>query len=273
VISLELSKIVPRDGYYFAGVIPGLFFELVVALANPGLVAEMVYRLQVNPHVGKYSELAITLFLALIIGHAFMLLVLLIQYLLGLIFRTCRRIAFGFEKHVLLRLLNWWFKPGAKPKKHALWLIRVNQSIRSRIFFPEATPGFLWWWAMAKRLLLVRYGLKEEELPSISRDAAPLQMVLTTPTVNEVRGSLFMIAVHATGWSAFTASLFAPMLRDFGWYFVFCAFLVGNGLLHDCFLAWRNNSHRLGDILRLRSVLREFPPISRADSSSEAPEK
>jgi hypothetical protein len=257
-----------------------LFFELVLALANPSLVSGLACRLQSNPSVGKYGLLAIALFLALVIGNTLMLLVSLIQFLLGVGYRTCARLRWVFERHVLAPALswwfrpapalNWWFRPRNTPRKHSQWLGRFYQRLREKMFFPQATPGFLWWWAMAKRLLLTRYGLKEEQFHQISTNVDPLAMVLTTPTVNEIRGSLFMIVAHATGWSAIIAVRFAPALRTIKWYWVFCAFLVGNGLLHDVFLVKRNNDPVLSYILRLRAVLREFPPISREDKVTPA---
>ena len=160
---LELSKVIPREGYYISGLVPGLLFELMLALANPSLVSGLSCRLQSNPSVGKYGLLAVALFLALVIGNTFMLLVSLIQFLLGVAYRTCTRLKWLFERHALAPALNWWFGLHKTPKKHSQWLGRFYQRLREKMFFPQATPGFLWWWAMEKRLLLRRYGLREEE--------------------------------------------------------------------------------------------------------------
>jgi hypothetical protein len=98
--------------------------------------------------------------------------------------------------------------------------------------------------------------MKETNFPNASRQ--PLIDVLITPTQQELRGTLAIIALHATGWTALAASRFAPDLRA-RWFYPFAYFLIGIGLLHDFAVAdYRMNPTRAAAI-RLRALLREFP--------------
>jgi hypothetical protein len=116
-----------------------------------------------------------------------------------------------------------------------------------------------WWDALVRQLLLRRYGLTEEKLPAVTFQ--PLMDVLTDLEPEDVRGSMLMNALEATGWAALAAPIFAPMLWC-RWYLAFAFFLIANGLLHAYYVAWRLNSHDLGHLLRIRAILREFPKIS-----------
>ena len=71
---LDLSKVVPDRAYeLLAGFAPGLFFLFSILLANPDLVARAIGGAQQQFSIGRYATLAIGLFLAFIVGNAFML--------------------------------------------------------------------------------------------------------------------------------------------------------------------------------------------------------
>jgi hypothetical protein len=69
-----------------------------------------------------------------------------------------------------------------------------------------------------------------------------------------------MNAMHATGWAALLATRFAPVLWS-RWYLIFAFTMTGFGLLHDYYLAQRLNDPNIGNLLRIRAILREYPKI------------
>jgi hypothetical protein len=75
----------------------------------------------------------------------------------------------------------------------------------------------------------------------------------------DVRGSMMMVASHATGWSGLAAIHFAPALHK-QYFLVFCLFLIFSGLLHDYGVAHRlsspEQSWRLG-------IVRSFEELKR----------
>lgn len=95
--------------------------------------------------------------------------------------------------------------------------------------------------------------------------------VLTEPTRQEAHGDSMFIALHATGWSALAASCFAPQLRTTVFY-LFAFFLIANGLHHDLYIARTLEDPKIGDTLRLRAVLREFPKLRTRSAPEDHPE-
>jgi hypothetical protein len=250
---------------------PGLFFELSILLANPDLGRELVQRSQQGFAFVHFFPLFIGLFLAFVVGTAFMFLISHIQWAISLIYNSCRFLRTKFDFYILLRFLT---KLVNSPVSAPAPIASTGQSLvpqttpeRSR----EPTAADEWWEALAKQLLLKRYGLSKESLPAASFE--PLRDVLTIPSAEEIRGSILMNALQATGWAGLFASRFAPALWN-KWYVLFSLVLIGFGLLHDYFVAKRLRDPEIGDLLRIRAVLREFPriqPVGTAQQTSASP--
>lgn len=263
---------------------PGLFFEFSILLGNPDLASQLILRTQ-GLALGRYLNVLVGLFLAFVIGNALIQFASLIQFALGRAYKAGLFLWEQFQERVLLPTLAPWVtipasttdpnsapNPTPRPLRtpHP-WLlalyVRTLKTVR-RIRSTEPTAAYLWWETLAKQLLLKRYGLPEEKLPEASFQ--PLQDVLTTPSPEELRGSVLVVALQATGWAALFASRFAPALWN-KWYIIFALFLIGSGLLHDWYVAKRLNDPNLGDTLRLRAVLREFPKIPLAGTAQIPP--
>jgi hypothetical protein len=249
---------------------PGLFFEFSILLANPALACQLALRSQESFGFGRYLTLFVGLFLAFVIGNTLMLFASLIQMAVGYVYSLYLFLWKLFERKVLLPVLTKLTHiPGWTPPKWFFDLYVLTVTNVQRVSSTEPTPAYLWWETLAKQLLLKRYGLSEESLPAAS--FSPLQKVLTVPTAEEIRGSILVNASHATGWAALIASKFAPALRT-KWYITFAVFLIVYGLLHDWYVAKRLNDPDMGDTLRLRAVLREFPKIQPSGAPQPAPE-
>jgi hypothetical protein len=263
VVSLDLSRALPPRAYlYLSAFMPGLFIEFSILLANPNLARQLVLRTQEGFGFGPYLTLFVGLFLAFVIGNALMLFAWFIQLVVERAYRIGLFLWEQFESHVLLpRLTKLSQRQGWTPPS---WLFALHtRTVKNvqRVHSTVPTDDYLWWEALAKQLLLKRYGLSESDLPPAS--FRPLQEVLTDPTPEEIRGSILVSASQATGWAALIASYFAPALRT-RWYISFALFLIAYGLLHDYTVAKSLQDPDLGDTLRLRAVLREFPKIRSA---------
>src|SRR5258708_389006 len=87
-ISKVISSVVPPHLYVFlVALLPGLFFELSILLANPSVFCELVAKGRDGSGMGRYAIWCVALFFAFVIGNAFILLVTLIQRLLGYLYR------------------------------------------------------------------------------------------------------------------------------------------------------------------------------------------
>src|SRR6266849_2256119 len=87
-ISKLISSVIPSHSYVFlVALMPGLFFETSILLANPALICGLVARGEDGLRIGHYAMLGIALFLAFVIGNAFILFVTLIQKLLRYFYR------------------------------------------------------------------------------------------------------------------------------------------------------------------------------------------
>jgi hypothetical protein len=256
---------------------PGLFFEFSVLLANPELTRRLTGNAQADFVFSRYLILFIGVFLAFVIGNSLMLFASLLQSSIGLVYRLCLFLSIQFQRRFLLpvltRLTHMRTAPTAStpanptprpvrtaPRWLAEFYVRTLKNVES-LPGEEERDAFEWWLTLAKQLLLKRYDLTEEKLPKVN--FGPLESVLTIPTPEEVRGSVLVNASHATGWAGLFASRFAPALSN-KWYMSLSFFLVGCGLLHDWGVARRMHDPALGNMLRLRAVLREFPRIKRS---------
>src|SRR6267154_5072602 len=255
VISKVVSGVIPPHLYVFlVALVPGLFFELSILLANPSLFCELFARGQDGSGMGRYAIWGVVLFFAFVIGNAFILLVTLIQRLLGYLY--------GLWAWVREELCIWPLSPimawlGKKP-----WFFRRR---RFREFadhiqlLASGTPldvgARKLWSIVARRLLKERYGIGADNLGQEEWNA--LYQTLGTLRIEDVRGSMTMIVSEATGWCGIAATWFAPTLRN-RYYVAFCALLIVAGLLHDWYVAAGLNNPLFLGFLKVRALLREF---------------
>jgi hypothetical protein len=268
MISLELSKILPSRPYIFvAAFLPGLFFEISIVLANPQIVSRLLANLRENVPPNIYILLFVGLFLAFAIGNAFLLLVTLITYVFGFLYRCWRSLWRQIRRWPLRPLSGWAL---GRPRLRSRWMGLLN-----RYFFltayedpPEWRKIIGCWGTIAEHLLESRYGI--DPLKFNPEDRSVLYRVLGTATPEEGRGLLSMIATHATGWSGLAAIQIAPALRN-KHYVLFCLFLILNGLIHDFYVVVRRFNPIAGGYISIRAILREFPQPPRAKSADGPP--
>lgn len=275
---LDLSRLLLSNALiYVLTLLPGLFFLTAIAIGNPALASSLTTRLQTALPFGHYPTLFVVLFLAFLIGATF---ITFVGAILDLPLTYACRIWFHLKpalcKHVLVPRLQRLpgvpsptpNSPPAKPKPK--WLLDLYRKAVETADPPDPTeePAFLWWEAMAKQLLERRSGVPKDKLPAASLQ--PLREVLIEPTRQEVHGDSMFVALHATGWSALAASYFAPQLRTTAFY-LFAFFLIANGLHHALNIARDLEDPKIGDTLRLRAVLREFPKLKTRSTPEDHP--
>jgi hypothetical protein len=77
-----IEKLIPPRAYtYLFATLPGLFFEISILVANPARMCELVAKARDGFGLRHYEVLGLALFLAFVIGNAFMLLVGFVQLL------------------------------------------------------------------------------------------------------------------------------------------------------------------------------------------------
>jgi len=291
VLHVDLSKTLPPKTYlYFSAFMPGLFFVCSVLLADPDLTYQLAVRSHNGFGFGRYFTAFLGLFLAFVIGNAFMLFASLVQYAMRWAYRIGLVLWEQGQTRILLPILisltHAWRVPPATPANpnptrvprwsppkwvNELYMRTLTKVQRIQNPKPPPTPAYEWWDTFARQFLLKRYGLPDDKLPAVSFQ--PLQDVLTRPSAEERRGSVLMNASQATGWAALVASRLAPDLRN-KWYIAFAVFLIGCGLIQDFFVAKYLYDPDIGDIARLRALLREFPniqPMRGAQQDSHEP--
>ncbi len=262
MLNVDISKAVPAKAFdYAAALMPGLFFEISVLLANPSLVQRIVAGSGLAYGLGHYALLAIGLILAFIVGNGFMLLVQLIQQLLGYAYRVGRFLWKQFCKWPMLPMLEWSMNKPWLNRRH--WIVALLKYAREKVFVDyseELRNVYPCWHLAAEALLRKRYGIDPRETQKSEWEG--WYSSLGRPLAADVRGSVLMMASHATGWCGLAAAQFAPVLRS-KYYLGFSSLLVLCGLLHDWYLAVRLNDGVWGAYIRLRRVLaelRQIPP-------------
>jgi hypothetical protein len=112
------------------------------------------------------------------------------------------------------------------------------------------------WHLAAAELLKRRYGIDPPERGS-GDDWGVWYSVLGKPKPEHARGSLLVVASHATGWCGIAATHFSPALNT-GYYVRFSLLLILCGVIHDWYVAkWRHDPI-LSGIVRVRLVLDEL---------------
>jgi hypothetical protein len=253
---VDLERVLPNRAYEFlAAFAPGLFFIFSVLLANPDLVARAVGGAQHQFSIDRYAALAIGSFLAFIVGNGFMLVCSIILWLFGFLYQFKIFVWRRLCKWPVLQITEWLMK---KPSWRGPELAKFHDRIATIAHYGfgnwRGIQGC--WLVLARRLLKVRYGVNANELKE--EEWAALFPSLGTLAPEDVRGKLYMVASHATGWAGFAATRFAPALRN-KYYVVFCLFLILQGFLHDYYVVQRRYDPRAAGLANIRAVLREFP--------------
>ena len=236
----------PSRAYeYLAAFLPGLFFMFSIALANPDFVLRIEQRSLV---FGRYAIFGMAVVLAFVIGQAFIFIDTLIQWL----FSYAHRVKILFYRKVCewpLRQFSSWLM--AKPQWQRYPAIAHFHFRVSRI----ASTGFQdWrafqgcWHVFARRLLKVRYGIESTALKD--DELGVLYSNLGTLTSEEFRGSMVLIASHATGWAGLVATRIAPSLRN-RWFVGLSVFLILNGLLHAYYVTLGRFDIRISGVLQI----------------------
>ena len=254
MLNLDLSKAIPRTTLsYLTALIPGLFFAISILLGNPEFVGYHLERAQHYIPLRPYLQLAIALFLAFIVGSAFMLLVGLIQYLLCFLRPPCRLLAEEFTRGVFLPLLNWLptFRFFASRRRFSDLRIRVAR----RAGDPDQEVHMITkaWHRLAAKLLKDRYAI---DLGDLEEEWESFYWWLGDPTDVEWRGPLLSIALEATGWCGLVAVLVAPVLSN-RYYLALCALFILLGIHNDWHAAGRRTDPLGLAIGRTRALLRE----------------
>jgi hypothetical protein len=260
MFSVDLSKAFPDKVFvYSAAFIPGLFFEISLLLANPEFVAKILVKPQIALTQNIYMELAIILFLAFVIGNAFMLLVMpVLQLLVQYIYRFSMFLQRGISRLLVIPFLNWFLK---KPRwRNRQWLHGILRRFNALAFpHPGKQAGVeKCWREFARKLLKNQYGVNIDDLRA---EWNWLYGLIGTPSEVEIRGLVIMIALQATGLCGLVAIRLAPALRN-GFYVAFCVFLFCVGLIHSVDVARRRIDPLYFFYARTRALLREYPKMS-----------
>jgi len=281
MLKIDIDKILPSNALiYLLTFVPGFFLQIAVAVARPDLASRIVAALEGMNAVVSYAGPLALLLIAFVTGATFISFVFVIQRsVVGNAWRLWFYLKPRICKHVFLPVLRRLLpaprldpgSPPPKPKWYWNWTGKLYRKT-SDIVNPRpagADPAFLWWAMLAKQLLKRRYGLDDVQLRATSLD--PFRLVLTAPNRNEQWGDLMSVTLHATGWSALASLYFAPALRT-SWFYIFIVFLIGIGLLNAIGVTRRWWNPMIGDLLRLRAVLREFPKLG-TPAASESPKE
>jgi hypothetical protein len=271
MINVDLSKVLhPRVFDFFAAFLPGLFFESCLLLANPQSVQSLVGRANLD----RYTTVFVALLMAFVVGSAFMLWVRLIQIVLI---------------KAYARILGWW------PEQ--LERLRVRAQNETTRQLPQGQPPpspamylrFLGWrknrknqldveagyvrkaWGQVAAVLLERYGLKAPQTKD-PREWGPWTDVLGTLRIEDLRGRLLTMTLHATGWSGLASRHFAPALHTRS-YTGLCMFLIGFGLMHDGSLAWDIANPLASWRIGLRNTMDELRNMHVAANETKAEER
>jgi hypothetical protein len=254
-VSKVVSSVIPPRAYTFvAALIPGLFFEVSILVANPALACELRSRAQDGLGLGRYAVLGVALVFAFVLGNAFILSVTLIQRLFGLFYRLRAWLWKELCGWPLFPFVNWLYKKPWWARRR--WLIALGYNVQRKRLGQADDEGARRLWALiARRLLEQKYGIDHSHFEQGEWNA--LYWALGTLTINDVRGSLVLLVFEATGWCGVSAILLAPTLANR--YFIgLCVILILAGLYHDWYVAEGLNNPQFLGVLKVRSLLREF---------------
>ncbi len=260
-IHVHLSDVIPASAYtYLAAFLPGLFFEISVALANPGLVTKIAVTSPQALIQNQYIEWAVILFIAFTLGNGFMMFISLIRWFLREAYISAffarRRV---YERFLIPRVDRWIAKRlGAPGKSVPRWLagLKGHFNYFTRGIDEETKEINQCLGILATRLLESKYSVKLDDQVHISNWSA-FYITLAKPTPVEIRGEPIMTATHATGWSGLVAAALAPKLANL-YYLSFSGLLIVMGLIYDYYLERNKGNPVLSGLANIRGLLREF---------------
>jgi hypothetical protein len=255
MVNVDISKVLPSRPYaILADFLPGIFFEVSILLANPEFIRGLTADSQRSLAISPYLMLIIALFLAFAIGNGFMQLVMFVQYLLGYLYRFWNSLWKQLCKWPLRPLSTWLLK---KPRWRHPVFVKFNRYLVETGYELSGEWKKIQgcWHVLARQLLKTRYGIEPEDVKDDEWEV--LYWTLGTPTIEDMRGSLMMIATHATGWSGLAAARIAPALQN-RYYLGFCIFLVLTGLLNNYYVVVSRNDPHVAGYINVRALLREF---------------
>jgi hypothetical protein len=261
-INLDLTKVFhPRFVDVLTAFMPGLFFEACVLVGNPALVLSLS-----RPPIDRPLAIAVTVFMAFIIGNVFMLWVSLIQSMLKRLIRVWFWIYPPLWKHFLQFLLH---ARGNPPRQSWFGSFRFLQLAYSRAWNDDRFQDVARAWQRIAARLLRHYEIAPPD--GLHSEAwQPWQNVLGLLEPEDVRGWILLMATHATGWSGLSAIHFAPALRS-PYFLGFCLFSIFMGLLGDWSVAYRLNSPESSWALGVRRAFEELQRV--LDKQPEAEEQ
>ena len=99
-----------------------------------------------------------------------------------------------------------------------------------------------------------------------SHDWSVLYWLLGVPDPRDIRGSLLVFTLEATGWAGIAAARVAPALYAKPFYY-FYLFLIANGLFHDFIVIRGITDPRASGYMNIRAVLRELRQLRQQDTS------
>jgi hypothetical protein len=95
------------------------------------------------------------------------------------------------------------------------------------------------------------------DLEDVGDEWEILYWSIGTPSLEDYRGNILVIAIHAAGWSGLAATQLASALWN-PFFLNLSFFMIAFGVFHD-FIVARTRSHPLSDALvRIRALLREY---------------
>lgn len=262
-VSKILSSVLPPRTYaYLSAFLPGLFFEVSICLANPQFAQQLIARSNQAANLGRYPKILIAVFLAFVLGNAFMLWVGIVQRILALVFRISRFLWRCFCIWPLLPLLNrlvnrlrtahgWWNR--RLPWIHNNIFRPVQAAVLDSDFASEGVRKL--WTILTRNVFKEHYGIALADLEQEEWNA--LYLASSAVPVTQFSDHLLMVAFQALGWSGLAATRFAPSLNNRN-YFAFSLFLIAIGILYQ----WRlirsvNDGFTFGE-LKVRALLREL---------------
>jgi hypothetical protein len=250
---------------YLAGLIPGLLFEVSVAISEPETARSIITGIGKVFPFPPYAVLVLFIASGFVIGHVFMQLAWFAELLLGAGYWAWQfgiRITFG--SHAFYK---WLAKIQQPPNKRGVLVRLFSWAIfaaRTPKRFETARPVMKCLGLASRELLKKRYGIDVKD--SLSPDGEEWHVwysVLGKPLKSVSEGITLMRTSLGCGFAGFLTLPFAPSLWT--WYFLgACGVFTATGLYMTWNqFRWRTDPVRL-NYLRLRSVLLDLAEAGQA---------
>lgn len=271
MIKIDVSKAIPQRLWtYLLGLIPGLLFELSIAIANPQLAHSMIDRARQIYPFRPYSLLALFMASCLVVGQVFFLSSWFVDMLIGFSYglkRQLVRITFG----------SWWlYRLFAKiqrfPPRRSIFVRSLSWIIfRARLDRPslQARPVLRCWRLAAEQLLKRGYGIDRSKHHWPEGESEVWYMVLGKPSATFQEALMTTRTFIGCGLAGFSALYVSPALRD-RYFIPLCVVFTFVGCYQSFDLAkWRQHPVR-NSIAHLRSVLSELSETQTAAKKEES---